>query len=158
MRGSFAPGLPMTVPATRFALPTDALAGIASDVLHEARSRGASAAETEISQGFGQSVTVRKGDVETIAYNRDKGIGVTVYVGTRRGLANTADFSSGAIKDTVAKALTIARYTADDACAGLADPALLARVWSDLDLYHPWELRVEDAIALGTECEAAALG
>src|SRR6202049_4048405 len=137
MRGSFAPGLPMTVPATRFALATDALAGIASDVLHEARSRGASAAETEISQGFGQSVTVRKGDVETIAYNRDKGIGVTVYVGTRRGHANTADFSSGAIKDTVTKALTIARYTADDACAGLADPERLARAWGELDLYHP---------------------
>ncbi len=68
----------------------------------------------EVSQAFGQSVTVRKGDVETIAYNRDKGIGVTVYVGQRRGHASTADFAPDAIKDTVAKALTIARYTADD--------------------------------------------
>ncbi len=147
----------MTVPATRFPLTTDALSSIASTVLREAVSGGATAAETEVSQGFGQSVTVRKGDVETIAYNRDKGIGVTVYVGTRRGHANTADFAPDAIRDTVAKALTIARYTADDACAGLADPALLARAWSDLDLYHPWDLPVDDAIALGLECESAAL-
>jgi len=147
----------MAVPATRFPLATNVLSDIASDVLREAKSGGATASETEVSQGFGQSVTVRKGEVETIAYNRDKGIGVTVYVGTRRGHANTADFSQGAIKDTVAKALTIARYTADDACAGLADPTLLAHAWADLDLYHPWDLPVEDAIVIGRECEAAAL-
>jgi PmbA protein len=148
----------MTVPATRFPLASDALAAVASEVLREARAAGATAAEAEVSQGFGQSVTVRKGDVETIAYNRDKGIGVTVYVGLRRGHASTADFGATALRDTVAKALTIARYTADDACAGLADPERLAHAWADLDLYHPWDLSVEDAIALGCECEAAALG
>ena len=150
----------MTVPvptANRFPLTANGLATIADQVLADARAGGATAAETEVSQAFGQSVTVRKGDVETIAYNRDKGIGVTVYVGARRGHASTADFSSTAIKDTVTKALTIARYTAEDHCAGLADPALLARDWEDLDLYHPWDLAVEQAIDLGRECEAAAL-
>ncbi|OLE19694.1 MAG: metalloprotease PmbA [Betaproteobacteria bacterium 13_1_20CM_3_63_8] len=147
----------MTVPATRFPLASDVLAAVAGDVLREAKTAGATAAETEVSQGFGQSVTVRKGDVETIAYNRDKGIGVTVYVGARRGHASTADFAPDAIKDTVTKALTIARYTADDPCAGLADPERLARAWGDLDLYHPWDLGVDEAIALGRECESAAL-
>ncbi|HEV8258075.1 MAG TPA: metallopeptidase TldD-related protein, partial [Casimicrobiaceae bacterium] len=144
-------------PATRFPLTTDALSSVAGQVLKVAQAGGATAAETEVSQAFGLSVTVRKGDVETIAYNRDKGIGVTVYVGARRGHASTADFAHAAIEDTVAKALTIARYTAEDDCAGLADPALLARSWADLDLYHPWDLTVEEAIALGRECEAAAL-
>ncbi|TMH00202.1 MAG: metalloprotease PmbA [Betaproteobacteria bacterium] len=147
----------MTVPATRFPLASDTLAAVAGGVLREAKAAGATAAETEVSQGFGQSVTVRKGDVETIAYNRDKGIGVTVYVGARRGHASTADFAPDAIKDTVTKALTIARYTADDPCAGLADPERLARAWGDLDLYHPWDLGVDEAIALGRECESAAL-
>jgi len=126
-------------------------------VLREARAGGATAAETEISQAFGQSVTVRKGEVETIAYNRDKGIGITVYVGERRGHASTADFGFDAIRDSVDKALTIARYTSNDPCSGLADPARLARAWSDLDLYHPWDLPVEDAIELSRDCEAAAL-
>ena len=144
--------------ATRFALTADALSAVAGQVLTAARTGGATAAETEISQAFGLSVTVRKGDTETIAYNRDKGIGVTVYVGARRGHASTADFSIAAIGDTVTKALAIARYTAEDDCAGLADPERLARSWADLDLYHPWDLPVEGAIALGLECEAAALG
>lgn len=126
-------------------------------MLREARAGGATAAETEISQAFGQSVTVRKGEVETIAYNRDKGIGITVYVGERRGHASTADFGFDAIRDSVDKALTIARYTSNDPCSGLADPARLARAWSDLDLYHPWDLPVEDAIELSRDCEAAAL-
>ena len=142
----------------RFAISSDALAGIAAQVLDEARGGGATAAEAEVSQAFGQTVTVRKAEVETIAYNRDKGIGVTVYVGQRRGHASTADFAPEAIRDTVAKALTIARYTAQDPCSGLADPALLARAWSDLDLFHPWPLSVDQAIELGRECEAAALG
>jgi PmbA protein len=147
----------LAAPATRFPLASAALASVAEQVLEVARAGGASAAETEVSQAFGLSVTVRKGDTETIAYNRDKGIGVSVYVGARRGHASTADFSRSAIEDTVAKALAIARYTAEDDCAGLADPALFARAWADLDLYHPWELSVDEAIALGRECEAAAL-
>lgn len=141
-----------------FALAAGTLADLAAQVLDQARAGGATAAEVETSQAFGQSVTVRKGDVETIAYNRDKGIGVTVYVGLRRGHASTADFAPDAIRDTVAKALTIARHTADDPCSGLADPALLAHAWSDLDLSHPWPLTVDQAIELGRECEAAALG
>ena len=147
----------LAAPATRFPLASASLASVAEQVLEVARAGGASSAETEVSQAFGLSVTVRKGDTETIAYNRDKGIGVSVYVGTRRGHASTADFSRSAIEDTVAKALAIARYTAEDDCAGLADPGLFARAWPDLDLYHPWDLSVDEAIGLGLECEAAAL-
>jgi PmbA protein len=142
---------------SHFPVSTAALERTAALVLVAASAGGATAAETEVSQAVGQSVTVRKGDVETIAYNRDKGVGVTVYVGARRGHASTADFSDDSIRATVDKALAIARYTAEDPCAGLADPDRLARAWPDLDLYHPWDLSVDDAIALGRETEAAAL-
>ncbi|MEP7329052.1 MAG: metalloprotease PmbA [Betaproteobacteria bacterium] len=135
---------------------TRELERVAAAVLDAARRGGATAAETDVSQGVGQSVTVRQGEVETIAYNRDKSIGVTVYVGQRRGNASTADFSDDAISATVNKAVAIARYTADDPAAGLADPDRLARDWPDLDLYHPWDLSVEAAIELGRETEAAA--
>ncbi|HEY3532156.1 MAG TPA: DNA gyrase modulator, partial [Casimicrobiaceae bacterium] len=142
---------------THFPVSTQTLERVAQAVLDAARKGGATAAETEVSQAVGQGVTVRKGDVETIAYNRDKGIGITVYVGTRRGHASTADFSDDSIRATVDKALAIARYTAEDPAAGLADPARLARAWPDLDLYHPWDLPVERAIELARETEAAAL-
>jgi PmbA protein len=142
---------------SRFPASTATLERVAAAVLDAARAGGATSAETEVSQAVGQSVTVRKGEVETIAYNRDKGVGVTVYVGARRGHASSADFSDGAIRATVDKALAIARYTAEDPCAGLADPERLARGWPDLDLYHPWDLSVDDAIDLARETEAAAL-
>jgi PmbA protein len=141
----------------RFALPTAEIERIAESVLDAATAGGASAAETEVSQAIGQSVSVRRGEVETIAYNRDKGIGVTVYLGQRRGHASTADFSSDALRAAVAKALAIARYTAEDPAAGLADPERLARDIPDLDLYDPWELAVGEAVALGCEAESAAL-
>ncbi len=143
--------------AGRFGLPTTEIERIAEAVLEAARAGGATAAETEVSQAVGQSVTVRRGEVETIAHNRDKGIGVTVYLGQRRGHASTADFSADAVHAAVAKALAIARYTAEDSAAGLADPDRLARDIPDLDLYDPWPLAVEEAIALGREAEAAAL-
>ncbi len=143
--------------ADRFPLPTEELVRVASAVLAAAGKGGATAAETEVSQAVGQSVTVRRAEVETIAYNRDKSISVTVYLGQRRGHASSADFSDEAIRATVDKALAIARYTAEDPASGLADPARLARSIPDLDLYHPWELAVDGAIELGREAEAAAL-
>lgn len=141
----------------RFSHAADTLRDIAQDMLSYARQRGASAAAAEVSEGFGQSVTVRHGEVETIEYNRDKGLGITVYIGRRRGNASTSDFSRQAVRDTVDAALSIARYTAEDDCAGLPDADMLARDCPDLDLYHPWDLPVDDAIELARECEQAAL-
>ncbi|MEO8849553.1 MAG: metalloprotease PmbA [Casimicrobiaceae bacterium] len=145
------------VDETAFPVSTSVLAGVADDVLRFAREGGATAAETEVSQAVGQSVTVRKGEVETITYNRDKGIAVTVYVGQQRGNASSADFSAAALRASVDKALAIARFTAADPASGLADPARLAKTFPDLDLYHPWRLSVEDAIEIARATEAAAL-
>src|SRR6266571_2810863 len=140
----------------RFSHSFDALKAIASDALAHAGEKGASACEAEASDGYGQTVTVRKGEVETIEYNRDKSLAVTVYVGKRKGHASTADFAPRAMRDTVEAALTIARFTAEDESAGLADPEELARDPRDLDLFHPWDLPVERAIGIAKACEAAA--
>ncbi len=145
-------------PPSRFSQPYSLLESIAADMLARARAQGASACEVEASEGYGQTVTVRKREVENIEYNRDKGVSVTVYVCQKKGHASSSDFSAQAVRDTVDKALTIARFTASDDCAGLADPELIAgpEAKRDLDLFHPWDLSVEDAIALARDCEAAA--
>ncbi len=140
----------------RFSHSPEALKTLASDALAHAMEKGASACETESSDGYGQTVTVRKGEVETIEYNRDKSLAVTVYVGKRKGHASTADFSPRAMRDTVEAALTIARFTAEDEAAGLPDREELARDPQDLDLFHPWDLPVERAIEIAKACEAAA--
>lgn len=141
--------------ASQFNFSSDQLKQIAGDVLDYARKRGASAAEMEVSEGAGQTVTARQGEVETIEYNRDKGIGVTVYIGKQRGHASSTDFNPQAVRDTVDAALSIARFTATDDCAGLADADTLARELPDLDLWHPWDMPVERAIELARSCEAA---
>ncbi len=141
----------------RFSHSEDSLRNIAQDMLNYAKQRGASAASAEVSVGFGQAVTVRHGDVETIEYNRDKGLSVTVYLGQQRGNASTSDFSPQAVRDTVDAALSIARYTAKDDCSGLPDADMLARDCPDMDLYHPWDLPVDAAIELAHQCEQAAL-
>lgn len=143
-------------PDHSFSHSAETLRQLARDMLQYAKQQGATACAAEVSDGFGQAVTVRNGEVETIEYNRDKGIGVSVYLGQRRGNASTSDFSSQAVRDTVDAALSIARYTASDDCAGLADADMLATDFPDFDLYHPWQLNVEQAIQLARECEQAA--
>jgi len=148
--------MPANADRSRFSHSFSTLQQLAADVLAEAAKRGASACDVDVSEGFGQSVTVRRGEVETVEHNRDKGIGVTVYLGRRKGYASTSDFSAQALRDTVAAATDIARFTAEDPCAGLADAALMARDCPQLDLYHPWDLPVEAAIDIARRCEAAA--
>jgi len=129
---------------------------MARDTLRHADVAGADAAEVEVSLGFGQNVTVRLDEVETIEYNRDKGMSVTVYFGQSRGHASTSDLSPQAMQDTVAAACSIARHTAQDPCCGLAEPHLLAHDIPDLELYHPWDVSVEQAIELAKLCESSA--
>jgi PmbA protein len=139
-----------------FAHSQEALRTLAQAVLDHAASRGATACEVDVSEGVGQSVSVRRQEVETIEYNRDKGLGVTVYLGQRRGHASSSDFSPAAVRASVEAALSIARFTAEDDCAGLPEANLLATGTMDLDLFHPWDVSVEDAIGLARRCEQAA--
>ncbi|TFW35832.1 metalloprotease PmbA [Massilia horti] len=134
----------------------DQLKQIAQDVLAIAREQGATDASVEISEGSGLSVTVRKGKTETIEQNKDKGMGVTVYCGQRRGNATTSDFSPSSLRSTVEAAWNIARFTAEDDAAGLPDADLLETDPRDLRLIYPWPLSAEEALALAQRCEAAA--
>lgn len=130
---------------------------LVDDLLTEAKKQGASSAEAAVSSDSGLSATVRMGDVETIEHTRDNGLGISVYFGQRKGSASTSDLSPQAIIDTVKAACSIARYTSEDDCTGLADADLMAKDIPDLDLYHPWSIAVDEAIELGKRCEGAAL-
>lgn len=146
----------MNVQERPAALDGEALEGIIRLVLDEARKLGAEQAEAGASHDIGLSVTARLGDVENIEYTNDRGVGITIYRGSRKGSASTSDFSPGALREAVAKACSFAQYTAPDKFAGLADSELMAKDPPDLDLAHPWELSAEEAIRLAVECEAAA--
>jgi PmbA protein len=125
--------------------------------LEEAKKRGATAAEVGLSQSKGLSVTVRQREVETLEHNNDTGLGITVFFGQSKASSSTSDLSLPAIREAVEAACNIARHTQADEAAGLADADLMATEFPELSLYHPWDLSVEKAIELATECEAAGL-
>jgi PmbA protein len=129
---------------------------LAQSVLDRAAKLGATAASTDVSEGSGLSINVRKGKVETIEQTRDKGLSVSVYIGDRKGHASTSDFGDEAISQTVKAAYEIARFTGEDSFAGLPDPDTLARAPKDLALFHPWAIEAEEAIDLACRMEAAA--
>src|SRR5687767_1178903 len=136
------------------------LESLAQSALERARRAGASGCDCEVSEGYGLTVTVRKGKPDTIEHNRDRAIGVSVYFGerprVRRGHASTSDFSRAALEQSVDAAVAIARHTAEDDCAGLPEAELLAREQPELDLFHPWAISTEEAVDLAKRCEAAA--
>lgn len=146
----------LTDSASRRRLDAEALRELVRDTLAEAARQGASGAEANVSMSQGMVVTVRLGEVETVEHTRDQGLGVTVYFGQQSGSASTSDLGLAAMRDTVRAAASIAKHTAADEFAGLPDRDALARDVPELDLFHPWDVDTESAIALAQECESAA--
>jgi PmbA protein len=130
---------------------------LVDSAIAHAKHLGATDAAAEASEGCGLSVSVRKGELENVERNRDKSLGITVYVGRRRGNASTSDFSQAAIERTVQAAFDIARFTAEDPFAALPDEGLIAHEHRNLDLFHPWVIDSAGATDLALRCEAAAM-
>jgi PmbA protein len=145
-------------PARGFSYSRAQFEELVDAALAHAKKLGATDAGAEASEGGGLSVSVRKGELENVERNRDKSLGITVYVGQRRGNASTSDFSKAAIEQTVQAAYDIARFTAEDPFAGLPEAGDIAKPEEqpDLDLFHPWDITSEDAARIALECEAAA--
>ena len=148
-----------TQPERGFSYSRDFFAGLVDQALAHAKKLGATDAGADASEACGLSVNVRKGELETVERNRDKSLGVTVYLGHRRGNASTSDFSAQAVERTVQAAYDIARFTAEDPVAGLPDAQDIApeNTHKDLQLFHPWAVTSEEAARIALECEAAAL-
>ncbi|WP_338820223.1 metalloprotease PmbA [Acidovorax temperans] len=145
-------------PASGFSYSRPFFEELVDRALAHAKKLGATDAGAEASEGCGLSVSVRKGELENVERNRDKSLGVTVYIGHRRGNASTSDFSEKAIEQTVQAAYDIARFTAEDLVAGLPDADDIAppETHRDLDLFHPWAITSEEAAEMAKACEAAA--
>ncbi|QBK06042.1 metalloprotease PmbA [Hylemonella gracilis] len=149
----------MTTPQSGFSYSRATFESLVDQALDHAKKLGASAAGAEVSEGCGLSVSVRQGELENVERNRDKSLGVTVYLGQRRGNASTSDFSPAAIAQTVQAAYDIARFTAEDPVAGLPDAddvVGVAESGRDLDLFHPWAVTSEQAADIARATEAAA--
>ena len=148
---------PADQPAAAFQFTQSRFQDLVAETLQQAKALGAGDAVAEVSEAYGLSVSVRNRELENVERNRDKSLGVTVYLGNHRGHASTSDFSSNAIADTVRAAYDIARFTAEDPLAGLPDAQDVVTEIKDLDLFHPWTIDAGEAAQLALSCEAAAL-
>ncbi|KVM88123.1 metallopeptidase TldD-related protein [Burkholderia stagnalis] len=142
--------------SNNFLQTQDTLNQYAADVIAYAEAIGATSAMTRIAESHGFSVSVRRGATDTVVQRRDKRAGVIVYVGNKQGMASTSDFSAAALKDAVSAAYYIARTTAEDSAAGLAEDDQFERSPRDLQLYHPWALSIDDALEVARRAEEAA--
>jgi len=133
------------------------LTTLVQDILAEAKKQGADQAEVSVSVDAGLSVNVRRGELEQVEFNQDKGFGITLYMGQRKGSASTSDSNINAIADTVSAAKNIAKYTEDDPCSGLAAAELMPAEVPQLDLFHPWSVTPEAAADLAIQCETSGL-
>ena len=133
------------------------LTALVENILGEAKSQGADEAEVSVSMEQGLGVSVRKGELENLEFNQDRGFGITLYFGKRKGSASTTDSSEAAIRETVAAAKGIARHTQEDPHSGLAAAQLMASESVDLGLYDPWSIEPEQATAMAVASEDAGL-
>lgn len=124
--------------------------------LNFAKKSGAEA-EVGVTKVAGLSVSTRLEQTENIEFNNDGSLGISVYVGKRKGNASTSDLQPQSIQRAVESALAIAKYTSEDECAGLADKEMMAFEAPDLELYHQADISVEQAVELALEAEHHAL-
>lgn len=122
-----------------------------------AKSLGATHAEVSMTRQRGLTVCTRLGETETVEFNQDGAMGITVYHQNRKGSASTADLSEGGLAKTVQAASDIAKYTSEDEFSGLADAEHLEMSPPDLDLYHPHAVTPDEAVALCKASEDAGL-
>ncbi len=148
----------MTSASSADGLPlTSALEPQVLRVLDAAAAAGATQAEASMSHSRGLSVSVRRGEVESLEFQRDRGLSLTVYFGKRKGSASTGDLSEDGVRQALQAACAIAGATEEDPFSGLADRDRLATQFPELALDHPWAVTAEDAIERARACEAAAL-
>ncbi|MBT3724788.1 MAG: metalloprotease PmbA [Gammaproteobacteria bacterium] len=135
----------------------ESLKNIIADTLQLAKKNGATQAEAGLTVSEGMSVSARMRSVETVEYQKDNGLGISVYFGKHKGTASTSSLDLESIRKTVEAACNIAKYTSEDPCTGLADAELMATEFTDLDMYHEWNISSDEAIEMALACEAAAL-
>ena len=126
----------------------------AEKLLELAKKKGATSSELSIGASRGLSVNARMNEVETVEFNQDQSLSLTLYKGQRKGHVSVTDLTDKALEQAVDMALAFAEHTAEDPYAGLASAELMASQWDDPELYYPLPFDVEQLVDLSLACEA----
>jgi PmbA protein len=134
-----------------------ALAALAHRLVEAAKRAGADAADAVAVRGVSQGVEVREGKVEETERSEGDDVGLRVFVGKRQAVISTNDLRGDNVAALAERAVAMAKVAPDDAYVGLADPALLAKQFPDLDLLDPRPPSVTELERRAREAEEAAL-
>ena len=93
---------------SQFIYTSSELKMIAQKMLDLAHLAGAVQASVDVTEDYGLSTQVRLGQLETSENNREKSASITIYNHGRKGFAETSNFESDALLQTVVKARDIA--------------------------------------------------
>src|SRR6476659_5535445 len=163
------PGIPFVISSPSTASPLSqasatsdlfdqsALGALAHRLVEAAKHAGADAADAVAVRGVSQGVEVRDGRVEESERSEGDDVGLRVLVGRRQAVVSTNDISGDAIAKLAERAVAMARVAPDDKYVGLADPALFARDFPDLDLLDRTVPSTSELERRAREAEAAAL-
>ena len=138
-------------------LDQSALSDLAERLVAAARRAGADAADAVAVRGVSLSVELRDGAVEESQRAEGDDVGLRVLVGRKQAVVSTNDIKGDGLEALAERALAMARAAPEDRFAGLADQALLARTFPELDLLDPDMPAVEVLEHRAREAEAAAL-
>ena len=138
-------------------LDQSVLTGLAERLVEAARKAGADAADAIAVRSVSQSVEIRDGAVEESERSEGDDLGLRVFLGKRQAVVSTNDLRGDGVQALAERAVAMARVAPDDRFAGLADAALLARNFPDLDLIDPDLPQVGRLEELARDAEAAAL-
>ncbi|HUI15479.1 MAG TPA: TldD/PmbA family protein [Xanthobacteraceae bacterium] len=139
-------------------LDQSALTDLAARLVDAARRAGADQADAVALRSVSLSVDVRDGAVEESQRSESDDIGLRVLVGKRQASISTNDVKGDGVDALAERAVAMARVAPEDKFAGLADSALLARDFPDLDLLDPDMPDVALLERRARQAEAAALG
>jgi PmbA protein len=138
-------------------LDQSALSDLAERLVAAARRAGADQADAVAVRSVSLYVEVRDGGVEESQRAEGDDVGLRVLVGQKQAVVSTNDLKGDGLDALAERAVAMARAAPDDAFAGLADPARLAKEFPALDLLDPDMPSVETLEKRARTAETAAL-
>jgi len=147
----------MLAPAAASLFDQTALTDRAERLVKAALAHGADAADAVAVRSLSLSIELRDGAVEESESAEGDDLGLRVLVGHRQAVVSTNDLTGDASAALAQRAVAMARAAPEDKFAGLADAALLAHEFPELDLIDRALPTVSALEAMARAAEEAAL-
>jgi PmbA protein len=126
-------------------------------LIEKAKRLGATEADAMFIDSRSISATQRFGKPEAVERSESHDLGLRVLVGKQQAVVSTTDLKSDVLDALVERVVAMAKVTPEDAYAGLANPADIAKAYPEIDMSDPSEPPADRLVERATVAEEAAL-